>query len=204
MKKFIIALSLLSVIACKKEAAINSEPGLLQSLKTKKDINTATDAIKDYEKHTEELKKLKPVSKELYKQILTENLGQLKRTSFNVGNAATVGLSSSDATYGNDSGKIIKVSIIDGAGEAGSALIALTHMSLAADTQSIDSTTTKKTEEIDGVKALTENDTNTDANRSSSITFIYKGRYQINLEGTKIQLDELKSYLKKFPFSKLD
>ncbi|EIA09135.1 hypothetical protein [Flavobacterium frigoris] len=204
MKKLIIALSLLTVIACKKEAEINSEPGLLESRKTMKNINKATDAIKDYEKHTEELKKLKPIPKELYKQILSEKLDNFKRSSFNAGNTATVGLSSSDATYVDNSGKILKVSIFDGAGEAGSALIAITHMSLAADTESIDSTTTKKTEEIDGVKALTENDTNPDADRSSSITLIYKGRYQINLEGTKIQLDELKSYLKKFPFSKLD
>jgi hypothetical protein len=204
MKKLIIALSLLSIIACKKEAEINSQPGLMETVKNRKNITKAAEALKEYEKQTENLKTLKPLANEVYKQILTEKLGNLKRSSFNVGNASTVGLSTSDATYTDDSGKTIKVSIFDGAGESGSALIAMTHMSLTTDTESIENTTTKKTEEINGIRMLTENDTNPEANKSSSITFIYKDRYQVNLEGTKIQLEELISYMKKLQLSKLE
>jgi len=203
MKKLIVALTLLSIIACKDNEVKKEEPSLLEAVQNVNKLNKAADSMKEYEKQTEKLKKTKPVSNEVFKQVLTEELGSLKRSSFNAGNASMVGLSSSDATYGDSNDKNVKISIFDGAGESGSALIAMTHMSISMDTESIEGTKTKKTEVINGVRSVTENDTNPDSNKSSSITFIYKDRYQVSLEGNKMPLEELKTYIQKLNFSKL-
>jgi len=203
MKKLIVALTLLSIIACKDNEVKKEEPSLLEAVQNVNKLNKAADSMKEYEKQTEKLKNTKPVSNEVFKQVLTEELGSLKRSSFNAGNASMVGLSSSDATYGDSNDKNVKISIFDGAGESGSALIAMTHMSISMDTESIEGTKTKKTEVINGVRSVTENDTNPDSNKSSSITFIYKDRYQVSLEGNKMPLEELKTYIQKLNFSKL-
>ncbi|MEZ7497612.1 hypothetical protein QO200_02550 [Flavobacterium sp. Arc3] len=203
MKKLIVALTLLSIIACKDNEVKKEEPSLIEAVRNVNKLNKAADSMKEYEKQTEKLKKIKPVSNEVFKQVLTDELGNLKRSSFNAGNASMVGLSSSDATYGDSNAKNVKISIFDGAGESGSALIAMTHMSIAMDTESIEGTKTKKTEVINGVRSITENDTNPDSDKSSSITFIYNDRYQVSLEGNKMQLEELKTYIQKLNLSKL-
>ncbi|MEZ7504702.1 hypothetical protein [Flavobacterium sp. Arc2] len=203
MKKLIIALTLLSIIACKDNEVKKEEPSLIEAVQNVNKLNKAADSMKEYEKQTEKLKKIKPVSNEVFKQVLTEELGNLKRSSFNAGNASMAGLSSSDATYGDSNDKNVKISIFDGAGESGSALIAITHMSIAMDTESIEGTKTKKTEVINGVRSITENDTNPDSYKRSSITFIYNDRYQVSLEGNKMPLEELKTYIQKLNFSKL-
>ena len=203
MKKFVILASLISVIACKKNEEKDNEPGIMDAVESVQNLNNAAEGLKDYEKRIEELKKMKPVSNEIYKSVLTEEIDGLKRTSYNAGNTSMVGISSSEATYGDTADKNIRLSILDGAGESGSAIISLMVMGLSVDTESIEGTKTKKSEEIDGVKYLTENDTNPEYLRSS-ITFIHNERFQVSLEGTKISLDELKAFLKKIDLSKLN
>jgi hypothetical protein len=203
MKKFVILASLLSVIACKKDQEKNDEPGIMDAVENVQNLNNAAEGLKDFEKRIEELKKMKPVSNDVYKTVLTEEIDGLKRISYNAGNTTMVGMSSAEATYGDNAGKNIKLTILDGAGESGSAIISIMVMGLSVDTESIEGTTTKKSEEIDGVKYLTENDTNTE-NPRSSITFIHDERFQVSLEGNKIGLDELKSILKKIDLSKLN
>ncbi|WP_339837377.1 hypothetical protein [uncultured Flavobacterium sp.] len=202
MKKIIVLISLLSIIACKKEEA-NSEPGIMDAIEGVQNLNKATDAMKDYEKKIEELKKLEPVSNEVYKQTLNESLGDLKRTNFSAGNTSAMGLSSGEAAYSDESGKTVKFSIFDGAGEMGSAVVQMTYLTLSMESESIQNTTTKKTETVDGIKSLTEDDTNPN-NKHSSITFIHKDRFNVTLEGSQMGLDELKSYMKKIDLSKLE
>lgn len=202
MKKIIVLISLLSIIACKKEEA-KSEPGVMDAIEGVQNLNKAADAMKDYEKKIEELKKLEPVSNEVYKQTLTESLGNLKRTSFNAGNAGVTGLSSGEAAYSDESGKTVKVSIFDGAGEMGSAVVNMTYLSISMESESIQNTLTRKTETINGVKCLTENDTNPNY-KHSSITFIHNDRFNVTIEGSQMELDELKNYMKKVDLSKLN
>lgn len=203
MKKFVILASLLSVIACKKDEEKSDEPGIMDAVENVQNLNNAAEGLKDFEKRIEELKKMKPVSNDVYKTVLTEEIDGLKRVSYNAGNTTMVGMSSAEATYGDTTDKNVKLTILDGAGESGSAIISLMVMGLSVDTESIEGTNTKKSEEIDGVKYLTENDTNPE-NLRSSITFIHDERFQVSLEGNKIGLDELKSILKKIDLSKLN
>ncbi|AWG20189.1 hypothetical protein FFWV33_00940 [Flavobacterium faecale] len=204
MKKIVVALSLLAVFACKNKEEQNDEPGIMDAVESVKSMNKGADAIKDYEKITEDLKKLTPVKNDVYKAVLVETLGDLPRTKFSAGNnAAAAGLSTAEATYSNAEGKAVKVTIFDGAGETGSALITILHMTIAMGMESIEGTKTMQTEEIDGNMCSTQNDTNPDSYNNSSINFIYNDRFQITLEGTKIQLEELKSYLAKLDLSHL-
>lgn len=201
MKKIIVLVSLLAIIACKKEEE-KSEPGIMDAIEGVQSLNKAADAMKDYEKKIEELKKLEPISNEVYKQTLTETLGDLKRTSFNAGNTSAMGLSSGEAAYSDESGKTVKVSIFDGAGEMGSAVVQMTYLTLSMESESIQDTTTKKTETIDGIKCMTEDNTNPN-NINSSITFIHNDRFNVTLEGSQMGLDELKPYIQKIDLSKL-
>ncbi|MCL9804712.1 hypothetical protein NAT51_04210 [Flavobacterium amniphilum] len=203
MKKFVILASLISVVACKKNEETKDEPGIMDAVENVQNLNNAAEGLKDFEKRVEELKKMTPVSSEIYKSVLTEEIGGLKRTNYSAGSTSMMGVSSAEATYGDTANKNIKLVILDGAGESGSAIISLLVMGLSVDTESIDGTNTKKSEEIDGVKYLTENDTNPD-NPRSSITFIHDERFQVTLSGEKISLDELKTFLKKLDLSKLN
>lgn len=204
MKKTIVLLSMLAMIACKKTEEKTEEPGVMDAVEGFNNISKAGDALKENEKQLEALKTMTPVTNEVLKEVLTEELGGLKRTRFNAGDASMMGLTTADAKYGDEvTGKEIEVSIMDGAGETGSSIISLTIMALSMNVETINDTETKKTETIQGFKCLTEEDENPD-NISSSITFIYKERFQVALKGDKITLDELKSFLKKLDLSKLE
>ncbi|VXB07617.1 conserved hypothetical protein [Flavobacterium sp. 9AF] len=204
MKKTIVLLSMLTVLACKKNEEKKDEPGIMDAVEGVSNLNKAGDALKDFEKQQEKLKAMTPISNDVLKNVLTEELGGLKRAHFNAGDASMMGLATADAKYTNEeSGKEVAVSIMDGAGESGSSIISLTVMALSMNVESINDTETKKTETINGIKCLTEDDTNPEYIKSS-ITFIYKDRYQVALRGTKINLDELKSYMKNLDLSKLD
>ncbi|NHN26503.1 hypothetical protein FIA58_012525 [Flavobacterium jejuense] len=203
MKKIIVLLCMLTILACKKNEAEKDEPGLMDAVEGINNLSKAGDALEDFEKKQEELKTMKPVSNEILKNVLTESLGDLKRTHFSAGDTSMMGLTSAEATYGDDSEKNIKLSVFDGAGETGSSILALTVMALSMNRESIDDTKTKKVEVINGVRCLTEDDTNPES-LNSSITFLYNDRFQIGINGAKISLEELKSYLKKIDLSKLD
>lgn len=204
MKKLIIALLLFSVVACKnKEVEKDSEPGLMESVQKVNKLNKVADSLKEYEKQTEKLKAMKPVSNEVFKEILIEEIGGLKRSSYNAGTASMVGLSSAEAKYDGPNNENVKISILDGAGESGSALIALTHMTIAMDMESIEGTKTKKTEVFDGIRYLTENDSNPDSPISATMTYIFNNRFQISLEATEMSLKDLKVFAKNLDLAKL-
>ncbi|MCG9791355.1 hypothetical protein [Flavobacterium algicola] len=204
MRKIIVALSLLAVIACKNKEENNSEPSIMEAADGVKNLNKAADALKDYEKKTEELKKLSPVSNAVFKQVLTDRLDDLPRTSYNAGAASSMGMSTAEANYGEVNTKAVKVTLLDGAGETGSAMLAIIHMTLAMDMESIEGTKTEQTEEFNEYRSLTQNNTDPNSYTNSKITFIYKERFQITFEGFKMQLDELKSYAKRLDLSQLD
>ncbi len=200
MKKVLLLAALISIFACKKEADKTDEPGIMDAVEGINNLSKAGDAIKNNEKKIEALKKLQPISKEIIKEVLVEQLGDLKRSSF-TGGGLVEGLAMGIASYGENE-KTVSLTIMDGAGEAGSGMISGTYMILAMDTETIDKTSTQKTEEIDGVKCLTNFDSNPEQ-LHSLITFIHKDRYLITVEGNKMQLDELKKYLKQLDLSKL-
>lgn len=204
MKKFISLLCVLAVISCKKDQVTSEEPGIMDAVEGIQNMTKASDALKGFEKRVEELKKLEPISNAIYKEVLKDQVGALKRTDLSIGASSAVGLNSGEATYKEENtDKSLTLSIFDGAGENGSIMINMVYLSLSMEMESIQNTNTKKTETINGIKCLTENDTNPNAIRSS-INYLYNERFNITLEGNNINLDELKTYITKFDLSKLD
>ena len=195
-------MSLISIVACKKNTESKEEPGLMDAVKSIDNLKDMGDAAKDFEKRTEELKKMKPVSNEILKSVLKEEIGGLKRYDFNAGNASMMNLSTAEANYGDNNAKNVKVSIVDGAGETGSAMLALIHMSLSTSSESIQNTKTEKTEEFEGYKCMTTNDTDPN-NPNASILFIYEDRFQVSISGNKMNLDEVKEFMKSLDLSEL-
>lgn len=174
----------------------------MDAVKSIDNLKDMGDAAKDFEKRTEELKKMKPVSNEILKSVLKEEIGGLKRYDFNAGNASMMNLSTAEANYGDNNAKNVKVSIVDGAGETGSAMLALIHMSLSTSSESIQNTKTEKTEEFEGYKCMTTNDTDPN-NPNASILFIYEDRFQVSISGNKMNLDEVKEFMKSLDLSEL-
>lgn len=104
------------------------------------------------------------------------------------------GMSAIQAEYGDDN-KNVKISILDGAGETGSAVVSLMAMTLSMDAESESNGTKSKTTEINGLRAITE-DTKSGESISSSIKYLYKDRYSIGLDGQGYSLSELETYMK--------
>jgi hypothetical protein len=147
------------------------------------------------------LKKLTPLTNEELKLAAPETLNGLKRKSYTAGVFAGSGMSSIEAEYGDDT-KDVKINIMDGAGESGSALVSLMAMTLNMDTESESNGTITKTANINGIRAITE-DTKSDQSVRSSIKYIYKDRYSISLDGTGYTLQELEQFMKNINASTL-
>ncbi len=154
------------------------------------------------EEQIKKLKELTPLTNDELKAVVPETLNGLKRKSYNAGGLSAVGgLSSIDAEYGDDN-KYIKIGIIDGAGETGSAMVSLLALSLSMNTESESAETKTKTTEINGVRAVTE-DTKRNESVNSSIKYLYKDRYSISLDGHGYTLSELEGFMKELNTSAL-
>ena len=201
MKKIILISSLVVLMACKKETE-NTEPGILDAVEGMSKIKDMGDAAKDFEKRTEELKKMKPVTSEVFKSVLQDEVNGLKRYGYSSGGSSMIGVATGEADYGDANAKNIGVTIMDGAGESGSAIIAVMQMSLSISVENIQNTKTEKSEEIQGYKCITTNDTD-ENNPYASIMFIHAERFQVTLTGAKMNLDEVKSFMKSLDLSPL-
>jgi len=170
-----------------------------------KNLSKMSDAASTLEEQTAKLKEMTPLTNDELKAVVPETLGGLKRKSYSAGAMGTVGLSAIDAEYGlesDDTTKRINIGIMDGAGESGSAIVSLLAMGLSMDTESESNGTKSKTTEINGIRAMTE-ETKIDQTVRSSIKYIVKDRYSINLSGEGYSLAELEAFMKNINTSSL-
>ncbi len=170
-----------------------------------KNLSKMSDAASTLEEQTAKLKEMTPLTNDELKAVGPETLGGLKRKSYSAGAMGTVGLSAIDAEYGlesDDTTKRINIGIMDGAGESGSAIVSLLAMGLSMDTESESNGTKSKTTEINGIRAMTE-ETKIDQTVRSSIKYIVKDRYSINLSGEGYSLAELEAFMKNINTSSL-
>ncbi|MBB6109626.1 hypothetical protein [Mucilaginibacter lappiensis] len=150
---------------------------------------------------TEKLKKLTPATTEELKAVVPENVGDFKRKSYSAG-GTVADIVAADAEYSKEDNKTIHVSILDGAGESGSAVVSLLAMGLSMQTEAESNGTVSKNIDVDGVRYSTE-DTKNGTTVSSSLKFIYKERYAVTLEGQGYSLSDLQDFLKKLDLSSL-
>ena len=150
---------------------------------------------------TEKLKKLTPATTEELKAVVPETIGDFKRKSYSAG-GTVADIVAADAEYSKEDNKTIHVSILDGAGESGSAVVSLLAMGLSMQTESESNGTVSKNIDVDGVRYSTE-DTKSASGVSSSLKFIYRERYAVTLQGEGYSLSELQDFLKKLDLSSL-
>ncbi|MDP4263462.1 MAG: hypothetical protein Q8941_13125 [Bacteroidota bacterium] len=170
-----------------KQATIVSDDG-----KTKVTVNPADIAEKagDMNQKMEELKKLTPLTLDQLKALLPEEFMGMKRSSFNAN--AMMGTSTCTATYKTDDGKQLRVSLFDGAGEAGASLVGLRFYNLW-NFERQDDNGYEKTVDFNGGKAIEKY---AKYNDEYGLTYVANDRLLVSLEGEKMGLDAIKDAAK--------
>lgn len=193
MKKLVLALSFISIIACNKtEDKVSDSASLGDVLSSAKTLNNLSSSMDEIQKQTEELKKLTPLSNDILKSAVPETILGLARTEISVGDTTMMGLSSATATYGDRAGKNISITIMDGAGETGSAVVSLLLMGLQAESEKTTSEGFEKITQFNNQKAMVSQHQYENSELDSSVQYIVNKRYSIKIEGHGYSLDELK------------
>jgi hypothetical protein len=149
----------------------------------------------------EKLKKVTPLTNDQLKAWLPEQVGDMKRTSFSAGDVAMMHVSSINATFANaDKSKKLEVSVIDGAGETGSALTSLIRLELSQDFDREDENHIEKTITHNGEKAILTADK---GDNTTKIQFLENDRFSISATGTHMTEDEVWSAIDKLAPAKL-
>ncbi|QDP86459.1 hypothetical protein FNJ88_13180 [Chryseobacterium sp. SNU WT5] len=204
MKKLFIATTVLMVVACSKEEKIKEEKsGSLSDLvTTAKDYSKINNSLEEVSKNVEKLKAMTPLTNEQLKSLLPEQLIGLKRTELTVGDNSMLNLSSAEAKFSDKENKEVKLEILDGAGETGSAMVSMLMMGLNMNKEKITETGFERSEDINGGKAIVSEDKNGE-NISSKIQMMIKNRYLLTLSGEGLSYEELKKGLAEINISDL-
>lgn len=155
-----------------------------------KNLNKMGEAAKDWEKVQERLAVETPRTNDEIKAMFPEEVNGMKRSSFTVGEAQMMGVNSGQATYADDDGKSVSVSIMDGAGETGASMVAMYAITLAMETEQQTESGYTKTTKFNGSRATVSENTYDDW-VNSEITTLVSDRYIVSLKGSGLSLNEL-------------
>ncbi len=194
----------LVLFCCSKEESKQKAKsgGLSDVVSNVKNYSKINSSVQDVSKNIETLKKMTPLTNEELKALLPEELLGLKRKELSVGDNAMMQLASAEAKYSDGDQKKIKLEIMDGAGETGSAMVSILMMSFNMNKEKITETGYEKTAEINGNKAIIKE--NSGENYvNSSIQMVAKNRYLITLTGDGISYDDLEKALNQLKLSQL-
>ena len=196
MKKLIMATAVLLLVACSKEEKVKEEKtgGLSDLVSTAKNYGKVSSSMQDVTKNMESLKNIQPLTNDELKAALPETILGLKRKELSVGDNSMMNLSTAEGKYANDENKRIKVEIIDGAGETGSAMVSIMIMSLNVNKEKTTESGFEKSIEINGVKSIVSEDKNGEKIQSK-IQTVLKNRYLVTLSADGFSYEELKTAL---------
>ena len=198
MKKLIMATAVLLLVACSKEEKVKEEKtgGLSDLVSTAKNYGKVSSSMQDVTKNMESLKNIQPLTNDELKAALPETILGLKRKELSVGDNSMMNLSTTEGKYANDENKRIKVEIIDGAGETGSAMVSIMIMGLNVNKEKTTESGFEKSTEINGVKSIVSEDKNGEKIQSK-IQTVLKNRYLVTLSADGFSYEELKTALDK-------
>lgn len=204
MKKLMLSAAALVLFCCSKEESKQKAKsgGLSDVVSNVKNYSKINSSVQDVSKNIETLKKMTPLTNEELKALLPEELLALKRKELSVGDNAMMQLASAEAKYSDGDQKKIKLEIMDGAGETGSAMVSILMMSFNMNKEKITETGYEKTAEINGNKAIIKENSG-DNYVNSSIQMVAKNRYLITLTGDGISYDDLEKALNQLKLSQL-
>ena len=196
MKKLIIAAAALMLVTCSKEEKVIEEKtgGFSDLVSTAKTYGKMGSSMQDVTKNIENLKNIPPLTNDELKAVLPEILLGLKRKELSVGDNAMMNLSTAEAKYADDENRRVKVEIVDGAGETGSAMVSIMMMGLNVNKEKTTEFGFEKSTEINGAKSIiSEYKNGEDIN--SEIQTVLKNRYLVTLKADGFTYEELKSAL---------
>ena len=204
MKKLMLATAVLMLVACSKEEKVKEEKsgGLSDLVSTAKNYGKVSSSMEDVTKNMENLKNIQPLTNDELKSVLPETLLGLKRKELSVGDNAMMNLATAEAKYADEENKRIKVDIIDGAGETGSAMVSIMMMGLNVNKEKTTEFGFEKSTEINGVKSIVS-ETKNGEGVTSEIQTVLKNRYLVTLNADGFSYEELKMALGEFNTSAL-
>lgn len=204
MKKLIIlSIGLHLLTNCSNDKKNEESSSLSDAIGSVKNLNTLTNSMDDITKRSEELTKMTPLTNEEFKAVMPESVMGLKRTSISVGDNMVVKMSSANAEYNNeDRTKTVKIEIMDGAGESGSAMAAMMKLGFTSMSEKTTENGFEKTGDYNGVKSKIK-ETKYEDQVNSEISYLTKDRYIVTIEGIGYSVDELKSVMSDIDSSNL-
>ena len=196
MKKLMIAAAALMLVTCSKEEKVKEEKtgGLSDLVSTAKTYGKMGSSMQDVTKNIENLKNVPPLTNDELKAVLPEILLGLKRKELSVGDNAMMNLSTAEAKYADDKNRRVKVEIVDGAGETGSAMVSIMMMGLNVNKEKTTEFGFEKSTEINGAKSIVSEYKNGE-DINSEIQTVLKNRYLVTLKADGFTYEELKSAL---------
>ncbi len=208
IKKGITAILVAGILAAcggnKNEENTTEEdgPGISETISGLKNLSTLSDKAADMESLQKKLAGLTPLTNEELKTAIPDDLIGLKRSKLSVGNQL-VALSTAEATYTDaDKNKKIELTIMDGAGETGSAFMSLRVMGLAMEREEETESGFSKITDLQGYRAEVKQNTYNEQT-DSEIGFVAKDRYHISLQGSNMTLEELEEAVRQLNLSEL-
>jgi len=200
-KTAIMLLCLVICIACKKDGPLD------KLKKVSEGVKNTTKVLDNLEKAGDvmlELKDLEPISNEVLKAWMPENLKDLKRTEYKIGNAGLANISTINLQFKSpdDIQKQFKIEIIDGAG-AGSGVIYMYKMIENTNLETENERGYEKIYKRDGISIKESYSNNKYNNIRTKQEFLINNRFAVSIKAKKIKPDELWEYMKALNFEKL-
>lgn len=191
-----------------EDESTKSEKGILESITdaagTVKHMSKMEQYAKEMEKRMNDLKSLTPVTNDVIKSVFPEQIDGLKRISYDVGELSAMNVASGKASFeAADSEKNLSLEIMDGAGEAASAMASILFLAFQTDKDSENQSGFEKTIDLDGNRALIKERDNNGV-KNSEIQWLLKERFIITLKGNGYSYEELANIQKSIDLSNLE
>ncbi|MDD5360077.1 MAG: hypothetical protein PHI02_07390 [Sulfurovaceae bacterium] len=189
-KRYALILAMVLMFGgCDKKDANSEENIATNEVKDMKE--SMQEAAKEISKYTsEDLKKATPLSNDKLKELLPKSVDGIERKSFHIGQ---MGFHAAEAEYKADSKKI-SLSILDGAGEAGAAMIGMTKMGISAGGESENENGYMKPFSLGDSQGVEEQEKSSDgSNVTNKVTLVVGDRFLVTFEAQGIEMDKLKS-----------
>lgn len=183
LASLVISAFVLSSCGSNAGVTVTSDDG---KTKVTVDPTQAAGAADEMQKKVEELKKLPALTLDQLKALLPEEINGIKRSTFNAN--AMLGYAMGEAEYKKDDTTSLKLTVIDCAGEAGSAIYGLSYWTKMSLQSESDNGYTKSVDFL-GQKAVETYDKS--GNRYTEV-FVASDRLLVTMEGENTGLDMVK------------
>jgi hypothetical protein len=185
--------SLLIWISCKNNPeAQNVEkdnPKAESATKTSIPTETMMGTVNDMKVNAETLRNTTPISKEVFKAWLPDELLGMRRTGYTLGALVMGEIASVEANYiSADNVRKLKLELMDCAGEMGASVAMAAQVTLASDYEEESESKRKRTLTKNGVRAVEEYQKK---KGNTILECLVKNRFYVKVTGEKMEPDDV-------------